>query len=125
MSSSWGSWLLAVTSNPEGAGTFLSALYPSCGGAGNFYNGAKLRQIGSAETTPTRWCTGFAIKNDVVPILAEFESGVYPQSLIDAGLTVAGLDDVSTYLILRYGSRAELENGFDAFIASLGYEIIP
>ena len=111
---------LAIAKDKDKANQLAAIIDPDVGGAQTFDKGRALRRLSDGEPG---WAADPLLKQTGFEIIAEFATGGYPQVLLNAGLTHAQLDGYRDALILRVGTRANLEGRLLEFVAESGYEL--
>lgn len=116
-------WLNGVTTNKQLGDLLGLILDPDPNATGVFVT--KLRLIGSSDANPIAWLTALSLKAYAHAAIVEFD-GPGPYTTLNAlGITDQQVASGKAAITLDYGERSQYEGNAMAFIASLGYEVIP
>lgn len=111
-------WINVITTDRE-IGSALAAALGGPGDAHTFDDENCMRLI--KDGVPA-WASAVPVREAAYLTACEFRDGGYPQSL---GLPNAALDIARAKVTVQCGTREDLRNTLPAWVASLGYEVLP
>ena len=125
MATEWIGRTNVITTVLPSASQLAAVIDPDVGGAETFTKGAKLRPIGSSDTTPTAWAASVPLRQRGIDIVQDALNGIVHPYLAERGVTLQTLQAALANMHVQVGLRETYDGTLLAFIAAHGYEVIP